>query len=217
MNYVCAAGTGSFIEEQAIRLNVPLKEYSKQALGTPAPLTSDRCTVFMERDINHFLSQGYSRNELLAAALHSVRDNYLSKVAHQNKIGKVVCFQGATAKNKALVTAFEQKLNMPIFVSKYCHLTGALGVCLLLKERSASETDFCGIDFYKEKVEVTEEICDECKNHCKLNNIKVIVNIEELSTGKLEVIKRLYEPVLNAYGKTNKDAERLYSQISKIL
>ena len=51
----------------------------------------------------------------------------------------------------------------------------------------------------------------------KLDTIKVIVNIEELSRGKLEVIKRLYEPVLNAYGRTNKDAERLYSQISKIL
>ena len=173
MNYVCAAGTGSFIEEQAIRLNVPLEKYSEQALGTSAPLTSDRCTVFMERDINHFLSQGYSRNELLAAALHSVRDNYLSKVAHQNKIGKVICFQGATAKNKALVTAFEQKLNTPIIVSRYCHLTGALGVCLLLKEQKIRKTLFFGVEFYKEEIKVSEEICEHCKNHCKLNNIKI--------------------------------------------
>ena len=87
MNYVCAAGTGSFIEEQAKRLNVPLAEYASRAIGTPSPLTSDRCTVFMERDLNHYLSQGYSKEELLAAALHSVRDNYLSKVAQLNKIG----------------------------------------------------------------------------------------------------------------------------------
>ena len=171
MNYVCAAGTGSFIEEQAKRLNVPLNEYAERTLGMASPLTSDRCTVFMERDLNHYLSLGYTPEELLAATLHSVRDNYLSKVAHFNKIGNVICFQGATAKNEALVTAFEQKLQKPIFVSKYCHLTGALGVCLLLKDKQFANTRFCGIDFYKESPKVSEEICDLCRNHCKLKRI----------------------------------------------
>jgi predicted CoA-substrate-specific enzyme activase len=173
MNYVCAAGTGSFIEEQAKRLGVPLDEYAERAMGTPSPLTSDRCTVFMERDLNHYLAQGYSKEELLAAALHSVRDNYLSKVAHPGKIGEVICFQGATAKNEALVTAFEQKLEKPIFVSKYCHLTGALGVCLILKEKHVQETRFRGISFYRETPDVSEEVCDLCKNHCKLKRIRI--------------------------------------------
>jgi predicted CoA-substrate-specific enzyme activase len=173
MNYVCAAGTGSFIEEQAKRLDVPLADYARQASDASAPLTSDRCTVFMERDLNHFLSQGYSKPALLAAALHSVRDNYLSKVAHLNKIGGVICFQGATAKNQALVAAFEQKLGKPIFVSEYCHLTGALGVCLLLAEKQVTKTAFRGIDFYRQSPEVTEEICDLCQNHCKLKRIQL--------------------------------------------
>ena len=173
MNYVCAAGTGSFIEEQARRLDVTLDDYAKRAMGTPAPLTSDRCTVFMERDLNHYLSLGYAKEELLAAALHSVTDNYLSKVAHLNKIGKVICFQGATAKNAALVAAFEQKLEKPIFVSQYCHLTGALGVCLLLQEKQFRETRFRGIDFYKETPTVTEEVCHLCNNHCKLNRVSL--------------------------------------------
>lgn len=173
MNYVCAAGTGSFIEEQARRLNVPLAEYAARAGGVPSPLTSDRCTVFMERDLNHYLSQGYTREELLAAALHSIRDNYLSKVAHLNKIGDVICFQGATAKNEALVAAFEQKLRKPIFVSKYCHLTGALGVCLLLAEKQLRSSHFRGIDFYKETPTVLEEVCDLCRNHCKLKRILI--------------------------------------------
>jgi predicted CoA-substrate-specific enzyme activase len=173
MNYVCAAGTGSFLEEQAKRLNVPLNEYAKRAMGTASPLTSDRCTVFMERDLNHFMSQGYSKEELLAAALHSIRDNYLSKVAQLSKIGNVICFQGATAKNKALVAAFEQKLQKPIVVSKYCHLTGALGVCLLLMEKHLAKTRFRGIDFYKESPEVSEEVCGLCRNHCKLKRIRI--------------------------------------------
>ncbi len=173
MNYVCAAGTGSFIEEQAKRLNVPLNEFARRAFGVPSPLTSDRCTVFMERDLNHLMQQGYEKEELLAAALHSVRDNYLSKVAHLNKIGDVICFQGATAKNKALVAAFEQKLQKPIFVSRYCHLTGALGVCLILKEQNIRQSVFRGIEFHKETLDVHDDICDLCNNHCKLKVIEL--------------------------------------------
>ena len=171
MNYVCAAGTGSFIEEQAKRLEVPLDEFANLAMNTPSPLTSDRCTVFMERDLNHFLSQGYSKKELLAATLHSVRDNYLAKVAHLNKIGNVICFQGATAKNAALVSAFEQKLEKPIFVSRYCHLTGAFGVCLFLRDHTIKSSSFRGMDFYREDLSIEEEICEQCNNHCKLNRI----------------------------------------------
>jgi len=64
MNTVCAAGTGSFIEEQALKLGVSLSDYASLAEGARAPLTSDRCTVFMERDINHYLSENYSINEI---------------------------------------------------------------------------------------------------------------------------------------------------------
>ena len=138
MNNVCAAGTGSFIEEQAKKLECPLGEYSSRAEKVCAPLASDRCTVFMERDLNHYLGEGYSVNEILAAVLHSTRENYLSKVAITGKIGSKIFFQGATAKNKALVAAFEQKLEKPIRVSKFCHLTGAMGVALELCDRNQS-------------------------------------------------------------------------------
>ncbi len=183
MNYVCAAGTGSFIEEQANRLGIPLSEYAHRAGNSRAPLTSDRCTVFMERDLNHLLNQGFSKDELLAAALHSVRDNYLAKVAHLNLIGEHICFQGATAKNRALVAAFAQKLRRPIQVSKYCHLTGALGVCLILQEEFQQETSFRGLDFCDEKVEIGERVCDECHNHCKLSVVNL--NREVLTWGFL--------------------------------
>ena len=90
MNNVCAAGTGSFIEEQAIKLGCPLSEYSNLTEGVSSPVTSDRCTVFMERDINYFFAQGYQKNEILASVLHSVRDNYLTKVANIGKIGNCI-------------------------------------------------------------------------------------------------------------------------------
>ncbi len=168
MNTVCAAGTGSFIEEQALKLDCPLSEYSDRTVGVSSPVASDRCTVFMERDINYYFAQGYSKNEILASVLHSVRDNYLTKVANVGQIGNCILFQGATAKNKALVAAFEQKLKKPIHVSKYCHLTGALGVALLLKNRGKKVSAFRGFGLWKHQIPVQQETCKLCTNNCKL-------------------------------------------------
>ncbi|MFP4531797.1 MAG: acyl-CoA dehydratase activase [Desulfobacterales bacterium] len=168
MNTVCAAGTGSFIEEQAQKLGCPLSEYAERAEKLWSPLANDRCTVFMERDINYYLSRGYTVDEVLATALHSVRENYLTKVAEESRIGDVVFFQGATAKNRALVAAFEQRLNKPILVSRFCHLTGAMGTALQMADDGVCETNFRGISLYREKIPVRSEVCNFCTNHCKI-------------------------------------------------
>jgi predicted CoA-substrate-specific enzyme activase len=176
MNTVCAAGTGSFIEEQAARLNCPLTEISERTAGIAAPMASDRCTVFMERDINHLLSEGYSVDEVLAAVLHSVRENYLLKVAAESAIGEVICFQGATAKNCSLVAAFEQRLGKPIQVSKFCHLTGALGTALIMADEDrglVQASRFVGLDIYRQTIPITTEVCELCANHCKLSVVEI--------------------------------------------
>lgn len=183
MNTVCAAGTGSFIEEQALKLDCPLSEYADKTRGVTSPVTSDRCTVFMERDINYFLAGGYHRNEILGSVLHSVRDNYLTKVATMSKIGDHVLFQGATARNKALVAAFEQKLNKPIHVSKYCHLTGALGVALLAKEKKIQSSSFRGFSLHQSDIPVRRETCRLCTNHCKIT--VATINEQDLAYGFL--------------------------------
>ena len=168
MNNVCAAGTGSFIEEQAIRLGCELTHCASRTRGRRSPLTSDCCTVFMERDINHYLASGYEVDEVLAASLHAICENYLRKVAREAAIGRKICFQGATAKNRSLVAAFEQRLKRPIFVSRHCHLTGALGAALLLSEQRTGATGFRGIGLYRDTIPVHDETCTLCKNHCKL-------------------------------------------------
>lgn len=169
MNNVCAAGTGSFLEEQAEKMNCQVTEYAERTLGIKAPVSSDRCTVFMERDMNHFLNEGASVNQVLASAIYSVRENYLHKVASESLIGNKIFFQGATARNKALVAAFEEKLNKPIMVSEFCHLTGALGVALKLIDDGIVSTGFRGIGLYKQKIPVALEICELCTNHCKIS------------------------------------------------
>ncbi|MGD8267563.1 MAG: acyl-CoA dehydratase activase, partial [Desulfobacterales bacterium] len=175
MNTVCAAGTGSFIEEQAAKLGCPLEDFATRTVNRRAPLSSDRCTVFMERDLNHHLAEDWATDDVLASVLHAVRENYLLKVATASRIGEVIFFQGATAKNRALVAAFEQGLNKPILVSKYCHLTGALGTALTLHDEAPAvgdrppETGFAGLDLWQSDIPVRSEVCELCTNHCKLS------------------------------------------------
>ena len=168
MNTVCAAGTGSFLEEQAAKLGVPLEAYDGLPDGVRAPLTSDRCTVFMERDLSRCLNTGSSIPEMLAAAVVGVRENYLLKVATEGSIGSHICFQGATAKNQALVAAFEARLGKTLFVSPYCHLTGALGVALSLHDAPVGKSRFRGLDLWREKLPVEIEGCTLCTNRCRI-------------------------------------------------
>jgi len=165
MNYVCAAGTGSFIEEQAKRLDIKLTDISDVTLGKRAPLTSDRCTVYMERDLNSFLSQGLKKEQIMAAVLFSVRDNYLAKVMGKTSPGKKIYFQGATARNKALVAVFEEALGRKIHVTRFCHLTGALGCVVKMMELGIEYSSFTGMDL---DVETYTEICELCQNQCEL-------------------------------------------------
>ena len=173
MNNVCAAGTGSFIEEQAVKLDVKLTDYAGRTLNTPSPVSSERCTVFMERDINNYLTEGYSVDEVLASVLHSVCENYLAKVAVEANIGENICFQGATARNQALVAAFEHRLKKPVFVSRFCHLTGALGSALILAENAVKDSAFRGLALCRENIPVENEVCELCHNNCKINKVTV--------------------------------------------
>ena len=193
MNAVCAAGTGSFLEEQAARLGVPLLDFADRATGAPSPLTSDRCTVFMERDLNHLQALGYTTEELLAASLFSVCDNYLSKVANSGSIGDHIAFQGATAKNRALVAAFERRLGKRVRVSRFCHLTGAIGAALQARDEraeaaagtaaGASDTEaeaagaapsaFRGFGIHRLDLASRSERCGLCANDCRLRIVDV--------------------------------------------
>ncbi len=189
MNNVCAAGTGSFIEEQAQRLGVRLEDFTRRAESRRSPIASDRCTVFMERDVNHYLTEGYSVEEVLASVLHSVRENYLTKVATESLIGDTVVFQGATAKNRALVAAFEQRLEKPIHVSKYCHLTGALGAALSLADENIKDSSFRGTGVHKTRIPLRSEVCDLCTNHCKIT----VAEVDEEKVGYGFLCGRDYE------------------------
>lgn len=172
MNYVCAAGTGSFVEEQALKLGYQVDQVGDLVMGIAPPHTSDRCTVFMEQDVERLIRQGHSPEEALAAVMYSVVENYLAKVVGPRAYPRdAVFFCGATARNRGLVAAFEQLLGLRVVVSPYCHVMGALGVALLTRDairREDRPSRFRGLDLSNRDVRLTQEDCDLCQNSCRI-------------------------------------------------
>ena len=174
MNYVCAAGTGSFLEEQAKKLGYDIKEVSDIIMGISPPVSQERCTVFMEQDIDKLLKEGYSKKEAMAASIYSVVQNYINRVVGRRytPIDKIF-FQGATARNKALVAGFENGLGVEVRVSPHCHVMGAYGTALIVKERLRSKTSFEGFEVKDKEFDIYYNNCPLCENHCKITYLSI--------------------------------------------
>lgn len=135
MNKICAAGTGSFIEEQAKKLGIPIEEYEKVALQGNRPLNlGDRCTVFIEGNISKAISQGRSKVDITAGLSYSIVNNYLNRVVGNKPIGNKIFLQGGIAHNQAVVNGFRAVLGKEIVVPPFFSVTGAYGAALLTKE-----------------------------------------------------------------------------------
>lgn len=176
MNKVCAAGTGSFLEEQAERLSIDLKtEFSKMALQAehPVPL-GDRCTVFMESDLVHHQQGGARRDDLVSGLAYSTVYNYLNRVVCGKRIGKKVFFQGGTAFNKGVVAAFDKVLGSEVIVPPHHEVTGAIGVAIIAKHRqNGRPTKFKGFDLSKRHFDLKTFECKSCSNNCEIHTISV--------------------------------------------
>ncbi len=135
MNKVCAAGTGSFVEEQAARLGIPLGEYGALALSAKTPVDlGERCTVFVETAIHAALAKGASRADIAAGLALPIVRNYLNKVVGGKPVGRRVVLQGGVAYNPAIVAAFRQFYGEALTVSPWFAVSGAVGAALLARE-----------------------------------------------------------------------------------
>jgi predicted CoA-substrate-specific enzyme activase len=208
MNYVCAAGTGSFIEELAELLGFRVQDVGEMVSGVEPPYTSERCTVFMEQDALALLKKGFTKREVMAGVIYSVAFNYLSRVVEKRPItGDFVLFQGATARNKGLIAAFETILSKRIYTTDLCHINGALGVALECMRRCEIRRDGEPDRFLFGEIQQRSEECSICSNHCKITYIKS--GNEETSWGYMcgrepEEVKKRELKFYRAFEERNK-------------
>ncbi len=176
MNKACAAGTGSFLEEQAERLGISIKkEFGDLALSAQKPVKmGERCTVFIESDLIHHQQRGARTDDLVAGLSYSIAANYLNKVVGDRRVGRRIFFQGGTAFNKGVVAAFEKILKRPIKVPPHHDVTGAIGVAILaLKERDWESSSFKGFDLSRRAYSIDTFECKGCENLCEIRRVTV--------------------------------------------
>ncbi len=176
MNKVCAAGTGSFLEEQAEKLDISIKEeFGAIALSAQEPVRmGERCTVFIESDLVHHQQRGAQKDDLVAGLSYSIVQNYLNRVVGDRRIGNRIFFQGGTAFNKGVVAAFEKVLNREIIVPPNHDVTGAIGAAILaMEERTWERSIFKGFDLSHRRYDQSSFECKGCPNLCLIRKVSV--------------------------------------------
>ncbi len=175
MNKVCAAGTGSFLEEQAARLKVPIREsFSGLAFSSSAPADlGARCTVFMESDLIHYQQVGHSLEDLAAGLSYAIAHNYLEKVVGTKRLGQHIVFQGGVAGNQSVAAAFENILGKSITISEHHNVTGAVGAALTARDYKPDSTKFAGFYLKERPYKVKGFECQQCPNLCRINQVYV--------------------------------------------
>ncbi|MCX7705796.1 MAG: acyl-CoA dehydratase activase [bacterium] len=173
MNKICAAGTGSFLEEQSERFNIPIENFGRIALSAESPLDlGERCTVFMETNVYAHFQKGASIPDILAGLAYSIVANYLNRVVGRKKIGRKIFFQGAVAFNRAVVAAFEKVLNKPIIVPSHHEVTGAIGAAIVALENLPEKSKFRGFEeIINLNYQQSTFECGGCSNHCEIKRV----------------------------------------------
>ncbi len=134
MNDKCAAGTGRFIDVMARVLEVTtaeMQDYDAKATE-PAPISST-CTVFAESEVISQLSQGTSKENIIAGVHASVAVKACG-LAHRGGVTPDVVMSGGVAQNAGVVRAISKELKQPVIVAPHPQVAGALGAALYAYE-----------------------------------------------------------------------------------
>lgn len=175
MNTVCAAGTGSFLDRQASRLNMRIEDFGEQALQSRAPVHIDgRCTVFAESDMIHKQQMGHDTDDIIYGLCQALVRNYLNDVAAGREMLSPIVFQGGVAFNQGVVHAFEESLNTEVMVPVYHEAMGAIGAALLVREEmfcNGKSTGFIGFEASEAGYRTSSFECKACSDRCEVARI----------------------------------------------
>ncbi len=136
MNGSCAGGTGAFIDQMAVLLNIPVSEFNSLAEKSESiyPIAS-RCGVFAKTDIQALLSQDVSKEDIAASVFHSVALQVISSLSRGREIrskvligGGPLTFYPALRKAFLNILSFENKNDL--IVPDHPELIPAMGAAI---------------------------------------------------------------------------------------
>jgi (R)-2-hydroxyacyl-CoA dehydratese activating ATPase len=128
MNRKCAAGTGAFLEEMALRLRLPLEALDNLARNADGevPLGS-YCTVFSATEVLEKIKAGHPVDRIVRGLFHSV----VKRILEMDTLTDTVVLTGGVIEhNPFLADLIREHTTSPVQIPPHPQTTGALGAAL---------------------------------------------------------------------------------------
>ncbi|MCK4745812.1 MAG: hypothetical protein KAT15_02205, partial [Bacteroidales bacterium] len=132
-NTSCAAGTGSFLDQQVRRLQIPtIKEFCLMAENNldEVPEIASRCSVFAKTDLIHAQQEGHSPEAICDGLCKGLARNLADTLFHDFAPEGEILFTGGVSRNQVVSKYLEEMVGARIIVHPLSHLFGALGTGL---------------------------------------------------------------------------------------
>ena len=133
MGGICAGASGRFLEMTSKRLGVEITELgpiAMRGLARRVPMNS-YCIVFGTQSLVNALAAGSSREDVAAAACHSVAEQVFEQQLQEVDIKEPVIMVGGTSLIEGLVFAMGELLQTKVVVPHHSQYIGAVGSALL--------------------------------------------------------------------------------------
>ena len=134
MNRKCAAGTGAFLEEMSLRLDIPLSEMDALARqSTEIVNIGSYCTVFSATEVLEYIRHGKRVQDIVKGLYVSVVRRVLEMDAMTEA---VVMSGGVVAHHPYLVDLAQTQIGRNIQTPPFPQLAGAIGAALYARNES---------------------------------------------------------------------------------
>jgi predicted CoA-substrate-specific enzyme activase len=133
MNRKCAAGTGAFLEEMALRLRLPLEDLDRLARAAEAEVTlGSFCTVFSATEVLEKIKAGNPVASIVRGIFRSV----VKRVLEMDTLDDTVVLTGGVIEyNPFLADLLREHTSNPVVIPPDAQTTGALGAAIYALER----------------------------------------------------------------------------------
>ncbi|MCD8329423.1 MAG: acyl-CoA dehydratase activase-related protein, partial [Lachnospiraceae bacterium] len=217
LNEACSSGCGSFLENFAVNLNIPVEEIAEAAFRSESPARlGSRCTVFMNSTIISEQRCGKGPDDIMAGLCRSIIENVFTKVvriANTAQLGDCIVVQGGTFRNRAVLRALEEYLGTEVKLAPYPGEMGAVGAALAVKKqvaesgyRNGDRSSFIGFDALEQfSYETRTGVpCPGCGNRCSRTIVRFSTGKQWISGNRCEK-GAVEEPTGSAAGSADKE------------
>ncbi len=136
MNRKCAAGTGSFLDEIALRLGIDIERMDDLASQATETLElSSFCTVFAGTELLTLIRAGKRPADLAMAAYRSLAKRVIAMDVLQ---GRVVATGGVVAHHPVMVRMLSEEMRTEVMLPPHPQEMGAFGAALAAREGADS-------------------------------------------------------------------------------